>query len=86
MNKKEIRKSINSQVLTVFFLPLLMSAMHLGFAFPLMYKILMLFAITDLMLIILITLGCFAVFAFFYIVVYKITSKAYYTIVSGAKN
>ena len=51
-----------------------------------MYKILMLFAITDLMLIILITLGCFAVFAFFYIVVYKITSKAYYTIVSGAKN
>lgn len=85
MNKKEIRKSINSQVLTVFFLPLLTSAVHLGFAFPMIYKILKLFAITDLSFLILVTVSCFAVFGFCYIVVYKITSKAYYSIVSGAK-
>lgn len=85
MNKKEIRKSINSQVLTVFFLPLLMSAIHLGFAFPMIYKILMLFSITDLTFLILVTISCFAVFALCYIIVYKFTSKAYYSIVSGAK-
>ncbi len=85
MNKKEIKKSINSQVLTVFFMPLLVSAIHLGFAFPIIYKMLMLFAINDLAFLIYVTLGCFAVFTLFYIIVYKITSKAYYSIVSGAK-
>ncbi len=85
MNKKEIRKSINSQVLTVFFLPLLMSALHLGFAFPMIYKILMLFSITDLPFLILVTASCFAVFALCYIFVYKFTSRAYYAIVSDAK-
>ncbi|MDE6470808.1 MAG: FtsX-like permease family protein [Eubacterium sp.] len=85
MDKKEIRKSINSQVLTVFFLPLAMSAVHLGFAFPMIYKMLILFGITDLKFLILITLACFALFALFYILVYKITSKAYYSIVINAK-
>lgn len=85
MNKKEIKKSINSQVLTVFFMPLLVSAIHLGFVFPMIYKMLMLFAINDLAFLIYVTLGCFAVFTLFYIIVYKITSKAYYSIVSGAK-
>lgn len=85
MNKKEIRKSINSQVLTVFFLPLAMSAVHLGFAFPMIYKMLTLFSITDLKFLILITLACFSVFALFYILVYKITSRAYYSIVINAK-
>ncbi len=85
MNKKEIQKSINSQVLTVFFLPLAMSAVHLGFAFPMIYKMLILFAITDLKFLISVTLACFAVFSLFYILVYKITSKAYYSIVINAK-
>lgn len=85
MDKKEIRKSINSQVLTVFFLPLAMSAVHLGFAFPMIYKMLILFGITDLKFLVLITLACFAAFALFYILVYKITSRAYYSIVINAK-
>lgn len=85
MDKKEIRKSINSQVLTVFFLPLAMSAVHLGFAFPMIYKMLILFGITDLRFLVLITLACFAAFALFYILVYKITSRAYYSIVINAK-
>ncbi|MDE6413415.1 MAG: ABC transporter permease, partial [Eubacterium sp.] len=85
MNKKEIKKSINSQVLTVFFMPLIVSAIHLGFAFPMIYKMLLIFAITDLAFLIYVTLGCFAVFTLSYIIVYKFTSKAYYSIVSGAK-
>ncbi len=69
----------------MFFMPLLVSAIHLGFAFPMIYKMFMLFAINDLAFLIYVTLGCFAVFTLFYIIVYKITSKAYYSIVSGAK-
>ena len=34
MTKREIRKSINSQMLTVFFLPLVTAGVHLAFAFP----------------------------------------------------
>lgn len=85
MTEKEIRQSINSQVLTVFFIPLLMSAVHLGFAFPMIYKMLIVFGITDVMFLVLVNLACFAVFTLFYIVVYKITSRAYYSIVSGAR-
>lgn len=82
MTKAEIRKSINSQVLTVFFIPLLMSAIHLGFAFPMIYKMLILFGITNLPFLLLVNFASFAVFALFYIIVYKFTSKAYYSIVS----
>lgn len=85
MDKKEIKRSINSQVLTVFFLPLLMSAMHLIFAFPMIYKMLILFSITNLKFLILTTLCCFIIFSLFYILVYKITSKVYYSIVVDAK-
>lgn len=83
MNKTEIKKSINSQVLTVFFIPLAMSAIHLIFAMPLIYKILIMLSGTTTITLILTTLACFAVFALLYIIVYVITSKAYYQIVSS---
>ncbi|MFQ9952650.1 MAG: ABC transporter permease [Clostridium sp.] len=85
MTKKEIRKSINSQVLTVFFLPLIAAGVHLAFAFPFMYKMLTLFSLMNLNLLILVTVGCYLIFALFYVLIYRITSKAYYSIVSGAK-
>lgn len=85
MTKREIRKSINSQVLTVFFLPLLIAGLHMLFAFPLIQKLLLLFSLTNTLLLILVTCGCFLVFGLFYVIVYRMTSKAYYAIVSGAK-
>ena len=85
MTKKEIKKSINSQILTVFFLPLIAAGIHLAFAFPMINKMLMAFNLTNLNLLILVTVCCFIIFAIFYVVVYRITSKAYYSIVSGAK-
>lgn len=85
MTKKEIKKSINSQVLTVFFLPLLAAGLHLAFAFPLIYKLLTLFALTNQTLLILVTVSCYLVFALFYVLIYRVTSRAYYSIVSGAK-
>lgn len=85
MTKKEIRKSINSQVLTVFFLPLATAGMHLGFAFPLIRKILLIFGLTNTALLIDTTAACFLVFALFYIFVYHVTSRSYVSIVSGMR-
>ncbi len=85
MTKKEIRKSINSQLLTVFFLPLIFAGMHLAFAAPIIKKLLLIFNLTNLNLFIATILISFAAFTLFYMIVYKITSNAYYKIVSGAK-
>ena len=82
MTAKEIRKSINSQILTVFFLPLVTAGIHLCFAFPLLEKILAMFNIVDHNLLIMVTGITFLVFTLFYIIVYKLTSRTYYWIVT----
>ena len=86
MTKREIKKSINSQLLTVFFLPLVGAGIHLIFAFPMIRKILLLFNLTNLHLYTIVTLISFGAFALFYTIVYRITSNAYYHIVSGASS
>lgn len=86
MTKQDIRKSVNTQMLTVFFAPLVMAVMHLGFAFPVIYKLLMLFNLTNLKLLIIITIISILVFALLYAVVYRITSNVYYNIVSGIRD
>ena len=55
MSRKEVKQSINSQVLTVFFLPLIAAGVHLAFAFPLISQILMLLSATEERLLILVT-------------------------------
>lgn len=83
MSQKEVKKSINSQVLTVFFLPLITAGIHLAFAFPLISKILMLLSSAAEEKTFLITTSCcYLVFALFYMIVYWMTSKSYYTIIS----
>lgn len=87
MTRKEVKKSINSQVLTVFFLPLLTAGVHLAFAFPLISKIMMLIsASAQKELLCAVTVCCYLVFALFYMIVYWITSKSYYSIVSTEKD
>lgn len=86
MTKTEIRKSINSQILTVFFLPLITAGLHLGFAFPLIKKILLIFGLTNTSLLIITTVSCYLVFALFYMFVYRATSRSYFTIVSGMRS
>lgn len=85
MTKKDIKRSINSQVLTVFFLPLAASGVHLAFAFPMIQKLLLLLGLSNMNLLILVTVISFLVFALFYVIVYQITSRSYYNIVSGVK-
>ena len=85
MTKQEIRKSINSQLLTVFFLPLVLATLHLAFAFPLIRKLLLLFNLNNVLLFAFTTIISIIAFAIFYTLVYRITSNAYYHIVSGNK-
>ena len=85
MTKKEIRRSINSQMLTVFFLPLITAGVHLGFAFPFIQKLLLFFNLWNEKLLIAIALGCFLIFALLYVAVYRVTSNAFFSIVSGAR-
>lgn len=85
MTKKEIRKSINSQLLTVFFLPLAGAGLHMIFASIIIRRILLAFNFNNPVLFVVTTLVCFVVFALFYTLIYRVTSNAYYKIVSGAK-
>lgn len=85
MTKRDIKKSINSQMLTVFFLPLIMAGLHLAFAFPFISRILTFFAFHDTVLNAFVTLISFLIFGVLYTIVYKLTSGSYYAIVSGRK-
>lgn len=85
MTKKEIKKNVNSQLLTVFFLPLVFSLLHLIFAFPMIRKMLLLFSLNDTSLFLITTFISFAAFALLYAIVYKKTSNSYLKIVSNIK-
>ena len=82
MTKNEIRQSINSQVLTVFFAPFAAAGVHMTFAFGIIARMLTLFGLTDTGLFAAVTLCCFIAFGILYTAVYLITSGSYYRIVS----
>ena len=86
MTKREIRKSINSQIHTVFFLPLLLAGCHLLFAFPMMKQLLLVFGVTNYSLLLFVTGCCYLIFALFYVLVYRATSRAYFVIVSDEES
>ena len=82
LERRQIKKSINRQILVVFFLPLLVAALHLLFDYRLMVLLLQLFAMNDLALSTTCSLATFGVFAVLYVLVYRITARSYYKIVS----
>ena len=69
-------------MLTVFFLPLIVAGIHIAFAFPFITKILAILNLTNIKLFIISTCGSFLIFAIFYGIVYRITARSYYKIVS----
>lgn len=82
MTRRDIRASINSQMLTVFFFPIGMAVLHLCFAFPMIRKLLMIFSLNDLPLL-LTTAGISVVcFALFYVLIYRVTAGVYYRLVA----
>ena len=82
MTKAEIRSSINSQVLTLFFTPLLAAGVHIAFAFPLIVKLLMIFGNMDVGFLALVAVICFLLYSAVYVLAYILTSKSNYRIVA----
>ncbi len=81
MSRHEVKRSIRSQILLVFFLPLIAAGCHVTFAFPLIKRMLALVGLTDTGLYLMCAVGSFALFAVLYAVIYAITAKTYYKIV-----
>lgn len=82
MDRREIQRAINSQVLIVFFLPLVTAGVHMAFAFPIMERLMLMLGLNNRSLYLMLTGACFLVFAVFYAVIYKLTARVYYKIVS----
>ena len=81
MSHKEVKSSIRSQVLLVFFLPLITALLHVGASFPIMIKLLQLLNLQKIYLYYGCTIAVAVVFIIFYVIIYSITSKVYYKIV-----
>ena len=82
LSRREVHRSIKSQVLTVFYLPLVMAGIHIAFAFPLLRKVMALMNLTNTGLFL---RGCaltYVIFAVIYAAIYALTARSYYKIVS----
>ena len=80
MSRKEVKQSIKSQVLLVFFLPLITAVVHLAFAFRIITKLLSVLNLTNVSLFFMCTVGTVTVFAIIYVCIYMITAREYYKI------
>lgn len=81
LRESDIKDSIKSQILIVFFLPLVTAGIHVAFAFNMIKRILLLFGLSNTGLYILCTVISFIVFSIMYAIIYTITAKIYYKIV-----
>ena len=81
LEERQVRSSIRSQVLTVFFLPILAAAIHILFDFNMVVQLLSLFAIRGVTVAALCTAGTVLVFCLVYGAVYLLTARTYYKIV-----
>ncbi len=81
MSEHEVKKSIHSQVLTVFFLPLITAGIHTAFSFPMVKKILAMMQLTNVKLFVISSICVFLAFAIIYAIIYLATAKIYYKIV-----
>lgn len=82
MTAEEIKSGVNSQTLITFFSPLVMAGIHLGFSFPMIYNMLMIFGICNVPVLALTFVGCYLLFALLYLFAYRKTVKVYVDIVT----
>jgi len=82
MTKENIKNSINSQMFTVFLIPIILACVHLATVLPIVHKLLMLFGHNNVPLLLISAGVCVLVCGIVYAVIYKLTSNAYYRIVS----
>jgi len=82
MSKREVKNSIRSQVLTVFFLPLVAAVIHIAVAFGVVTKLLAVLNLTNVPLFLICTVATVVVFAVFYGIMFSLTAREYYRIVN----
>ncbi|MCD7884840.1 MAG: hypothetical protein LUI87_14220 [Lachnospiraceae bacterium] len=82
MTRRNIRRSVNSQMLTVFLMPMGMAGLHLVFACFIVRLLLMMVGLDNIPLFVGAACGCIAAFMVIYAVVYRMTSNAYFRLVS----
>lgn len=81
LDQKQIKQTINKQVLTVFFLPLLFAFLHLAFAYHMLSLILKVIGVLDATMMLTVTLSICAIFLIIYVLIFMITSRSYRKIV-----
>ncbi|MFY4504089.1 FtsX-like permease family protein [Ligilactobacillus ruminis] len=82
LSREETKSAINSQVLTVFMLPIIGAAINFGFAIPAIQKVLVLLSMYDKLLIVKFGIISLAVTFLGYVAVYKLTTNVYENIVN----
>ena len=86
MTEKEIRGSINFQMLTVFALPLLAAGIHLVFTSNIVYMLQTMVVSDNKPLMIKVMVITYCLFAVVYALVYALTSRTYFKIVNKSVN
>lgn len=81
MSKQQVKKTINSQIVLVFFMPIAMAVLHFCVALVMLKQMLLLFGVVDTNLIYLVSAMTIAVIIVIYFTIYRITSKTYYNII-----
>ena len=81
LDQKQIKQTINKQVLTVFFLPLIFAFLHLAFAYHMLSLILKVIGVIDTAMMLTVTLSICGIFALIYVLIFMITSRSYRRIV-----
>ena len=81
LDEKMIQKSTRSQIVWMFFLPLLLAAVHTAFAYPIISKLLLIFGLVNEGLIVLSIMGIVLGFSLLYWIIYRVTSRVYFSIV-----
>ena len=82
LSLREVRATINSQLLMLFYLPLLVAGIHVGFALPFIQRIMILFGLPNWQFFLTVSLITLGIFAIIYVLMYKLTGNVYYRIVS----
>lgn len=81
LDQKQIKQTINKQVLTVFFLPVIFAFLHLAFAYHMLSLILKVIGVVDTAMMLSVTLSICGIFALIYVIIFMITSRSYRRIV-----
>ncbi|MGQ7386652.1 FtsX-like permease family protein [Streptococcus suis] len=82
LDENQARQSIRKQLLMVFFLPILLAIVHLGFAYKMLSAILVSIGVVNMELMLHVTIGICLVYFLLYLMVFVITTRTYKQIVS----